>query len=143
MARYLIPAEQRFRVEDSIRKSRFLVTLAHTPDQSFAEAFVSAIRHEFSDATHNCWAWQPGPYGDTSLVLMSDDGEPQGTAGRPMLNILLHSGVGEISAVVTRYFGGQLGSGGLVRAYSSVVALALATFCRYEKKLFLSGSKFG
>jgi len=91
-------------------------------------AFIHEIRDEFADATHNCWAYVAGPPGETARVGLSDDGEPHGTAGRPMLDTLLHSGVGEVTAVVTRYFGGtRLGRGGLGRAYSSGVKAALAS----------------
>lgn len=86
------------------------------------------MRAEFPDATHNCWAYVAGPPGDTASIGMSDAGEPHGTAGRPMLDVLLHSGVGEVVAVVTRYYGGtKLGTGGLVKAYSSSVQQALAS----------------
>ncbi|WP_319469833.1 YigZ family protein [uncultured Pseudodesulfovibrio sp.] len=125
--RYLIPAATH-RVEDTIKRSRFISTAAHTPDTDSAKAFVAEIKEEFPDATHNCWAFAAGPPGDTAHVGMSDDGEPHGTAGKPMLNTLLHSEVGEITVVVTRYFGGtKLGTGGLVRAYSSMVNLVLDT----------------
>lgn len=125
--RYPIPADLH-RVEETIKRSRFVTTLAHTPDADAARAFIAAVKEEFPDATHNCWAFNAGPPGDTASVGLSDDGEPSGTAGKPMLNTLLHSGVGEISAVVTRYFGGtKLGTGGLVRAYTSMVNLGLET----------------
>ncbi|EGB15303.1 Uncharacterized protein family UPF0029, N-terminal acting [Pseudodesulfovibrio mercurii] len=125
--RYPIPAATH-RVEETIRRSRFVTTLAHVPDAESARAFVAAVKAEFPDATHNCWAFNAGPPGDTAFVGASDDGEPGGTAGRPMLNVLLHSGVGEIAAVVSRWFGGtKLGTGGLVRAYSGMVNLGLAT----------------
>ena len=75
-----------------------------------------------------------GPPGSTTQIGMSDDGEPHGTAGRPMLNVLLHAGIGEIIAVVTRYFGGTLlGTGGLVKAYSGGVQFALATLPVLER----------
>lgn len=132
--RYLIPDAAQYRVEDIIKKSQFIVTLGHTPSVEEARAFVAAIKEEFPDATHNCWAYQAGPPGTTAMVGMSDDGEPHGTAGKPMLNMLLHSDVGEISAVVTRYFGGtKLGTGGLVRAYSGMVKLGLETLPTREK----------
>ncbi len=122
---YPIPAG-RHRVEEVIRRSRFITTLAHAPDEGAAKAFVTAIQSEFPDATHNCWAFMAGPPGDTARVGMSDDGEPHGTAGRPMLTALLHGGVGEVAAVVTRYFGGvKLGKGGLGRAYAGGVKGAL------------------
>lgn len=116
------------REEEVIRRSRFIVSLAHTPDPDTAKAFIDRIRREFPDATHNCWAYATGAPGQTSQVGYSDDGEPHGTAGRPMLTMLLHGGVGELSAVVTRYFGGiKLGTGGLVRAYQGMVKLGLET----------------
>lgn len=124
-SRYPIPAST-YRAEESIKKSRFIVTVAHAPDVESAKSFVSEIKEEFPDATHNCWAYASGPPGDTAMVGMSDDGEPHGTAGKPMLNTLLHGGVGEVAVVVTRYFGGtKLGTGGLVRAYSGMVNLGL------------------
>ena len=116
------------RKEEVIRRSRFIVSLAHTPDPDTAKAFIDRIRREFPDATHNCWAYAAGAPGQTSQVGYSDDGEPHGTAGRPMLTMLLHGGVGELSAVVTRYFGGIMrGTGGLVRAYQGMVKLGLET----------------
>lgn len=132
-ARYLIPAATH-RVEESIKRSRFIATAAHAPDTESAKAFVAEIMAEFPDATHNCWAFAAGPPGDTAHVGMSDDGEPHGTAGKPMLNTMLHADVGEIAIVVTRYFGGtKLGTGGLVRAYSSMVNAALENLPTKEK----------
>lgn len=123
--RYLIPAATH-RVEDSIKRSRFIATAANAPDSEAAKAFIAEVKEEFPDATHNCWAFAAGPPADTAHVGMSDDGEPHGTAGKPMLSTLLHGDVGEIAVVVTRYFGGtKLGTGGLVRAYSSMVNLVL------------------
>jgi len=125
--RYPIPARTE-RTEEEIKRSRFITTLAYTPTVEAARALITDIRTEFADATHNCWAYVIGPPGSTSQIGMSDDGEPHGSAGRPMLTVLLHAGVGDITAVVTRYFGGTLlGVGGLVRAYSGGVQLALAT----------------
>jgi uncharacterized YigZ family protein len=122
------------RVEESIQRSRFITTVAHAPDADAAHAFVAAIRDEFPDATHNCWAFVAGPPGSTTHIGMSDDGEPHGTAGRPMLTALLHSEVGEIVAVVTRYYGGiKLGTGGLSRAYSGGVVLALQALPTEER----------
>lgn len=133
LTRYPIPAD-RHRVEEEIRRSRFITTVAHTPTATDARAFINDMRAEFSDASHNCWAYVAGPPGSTAQVGMSDDGEPHGTAGKPMLTVLLHSGVGEICAVVTRYFGGTLlGKGGLVKAYSGGVQLALASMKMAER----------
>jgi len=121
-------------VEETIQRSRFITTLARAPDADAAQSFITTIRHEWPDATHNCWAFVAGPPGSTTHIGMSDDGEPHGTAGRPMLTTLLHGGVGEIVAVSTRYFGGvKLGTGGLSRAYSGGVKLALASLPTEER----------
>jgi uncharacterized YigZ family protein len=131
--RYLIPAEVH-RVEEEIKRSRFITTLAYTPTVEAARAFIGAVREELPDATHHCWAYVVGPPGVTGQIGLSDDGEPHGSAGRPMLTVLLHAGVGDIAAVVTRYFGGTLlGVGGLVRAYSGGVQLGLASLPTVER----------
>ncbi len=106
------------RVTDTIKGSRFISTAARVVDAGAAGEFVRRIKDEFPDATHNCWAWVAGPPGSTALNGSSDDGEPGGTAGMPILTVLLNSGVGDVAVVVTRYYGGvKLGRGGLVRAY--------------------------
>ena len=121
----LAPGEFR-RVEQVIRRSRFICTLARASSPEEAKAFIESVRNEFAGARHNCWAFACGAPGSTAQVGASDDGEPHGTAGRPMLAVLLHGGVGECAVVVTRYFGGiLLGTGGLVRAYQSSVKMAL------------------
>ena len=131
--RYSIPGG-RHRVEEEILRSRFITTVGHAPTVDEARAFIAAVSEEFADASHNCWAYVVGPPGSTAQIGMSDDGEPHGTAGRPMLTVLLHSGVGEMVAVVTRYFGGTLlGKGGLVKAYSGGVQFALETLPLIEK----------
>ncbi len=131
--RYPIPAGFH-RVEDTVRRSRFIASMAHAGDADAARAFVADVKAEFPDASHNCWAFNAGPPGDTASVGLSDDGEPGGTAGRPMLHTLLHAGVGEIAVVITRYFGGtKLGTGGLVRAYSGMVNLGLDSLPTRER----------
>src|SRR5665811_1552158 len=116
--RYPIPAG-RARVEDIILRSRFITTAGPASGSEEARAFVAAVRSEFADASHNCYAFVAGPPGSSAQVGMSDDGEPGGTAGRPMLAALLGCGIGDIVVVVSRYFGGTLlGTGGLVRAYA-------------------------
>ena len=131
--RYSIPAGEH-RTREEISRSRFITTLAPAPTIEDAQAFLARLRGEFADATHNCWAYVVGPPGSTGRVGMSDDGEPHGTAGRPMLTALLHSGVGDVVAVVTRYYGGtKLGTGGLVRAYGGCVQRALETLARAER----------
>lgn len=122
---YPVPARIH-RVEQVIRRSRFVTTVARAPDADAAHAFVARIRDEAPDATHHCYAFVAGPPGSTRSIGMSDAGEPHGTAGRPMLTALLHSGVGEVVAVCARWFGGtKLGTGGLARAYAGGVTLAL------------------
>jgi uncharacterized YigZ family protein len=131
--RYLIPGGEH-RVEEEILRSRFITSVGYAQTVEEARAFIERMRGEFSDASHNCWAYVVGPPGSTAQVGMSDDGEPHGTAGRPMLTVLLHSGVGDVVAVVTRYFGGTLlGKGGLVKAYSGGVQLALASLPTVER----------
>lgn len=134
---YLIPSlpnREFHRTEQIIKKSRFITSIAHTKSPEEAKHFIESIKQEFLDATHNCWAFNAGPAGSTAQIGASDDGEPHGTAGKPMLTVLIHSEVGELTAVVTRYFGGTLlGTGGLVKAYQSSVRQALETLPTCEK----------
>lgn len=132
-ARYPIPAGEH-RVEQVVQRSRFVTTLGPAASVEEAQAFIRRVSAEFADATHNCWAYLVGPPASTDRVGMSDDGEPHGTAGRPMLNALVHGGVGDVAVVVTRYFGGtKLGTGGLVRAYGGAVQEALESLPRAER----------
>ena len=132
-ARYPVPGG-RHRTEVSIERSRFICTIARAESALEAQEFIREMNAEFADATHNCWAYVIGAPGSTGHVGMSDDGEPHGTAGRPMLTVLLHGGVGDVAAVVTRYYGGvKLGTGGLVKAYGGAVQQALATLPRAER----------
>jgi uncharacterized YigZ family protein len=131
--RYLIPSANH-RTEEEILRSRFITTVGHAPTVEVARAFINTVSAEFADASHNCWAYVVGAPGSTGQVGMSDAGEPHDTAGRPMLTVLLHSGIGDICAVVTRYFGGTLlGKGGLVKAYSGGVQLALQSLPVIER----------
>ena len=130
--RYPIPS-QTYHVHEEIKRSHFITTVGHTPSVDVARRFIAGISQEYADASHNCWAYVVGPPGTTAQIGMSDAGEPHGTAGRPMLTVLLHSGIGDICAVVTRYFGGTLlGKGGLVKAYSGGVQLALSNLPTLE-----------
>ncbi|OOF51620.1 YigZ family protein [Rodentibacter trehalosifermentans] len=125
MAEYPIP-KSAVVFEEEIKKSRFITYLQHTEGLSEARAFWMKIKQTHPQARHHCWATVAGNPADSLQFGFSDDGEPAGTAGKPMLNALQGSGVGELSAVVVRYFGGVLlGTGGLVRAYSSGVQQAL------------------
>lgn len=115
--------KQRQRFELEIKRSRFISTFERVNSIAEAKAFVHELQQSFPDANHNCWAYIAGHPNDFRGVDQSDDGEPKGTAGKPMLNVLQHSGLGNIACVVTRYFGGiKLGAGGLVRAYSQAVS---------------------
>jgi uncharacterized YigZ family protein len=137
-SRYRVPAATR-RIEQEISRSRFVTTVGRASTVEEAQAFIRAVAEEYSGATHNCWAYVVGPPGDTGRIGMSDAGEPHGTAGRPMLNALLHAPVGDVVAVVTRYYGGtKLGTGGLVRAYGGGVQAALAALPTTERIEYVS-----
>ena len=126
MDRYPVLAAP-FQHETEVLRSRFVCDLAPVVSTEDAQSFIAIIRARYPDASHHCYAFVVGPPGSTARIGQSDDGEPHGTAGRPMLNVLLHADVGDIVAVVTRYFGGtKLGKGGLTRAYGGAVQAALA-----------------
>lgn len=111
------------RTEKTIRKSRFICSLQRVESEEEAKSFIKDIKKEYWDATHNCSAYII----DEQQQRSNDDGEPSGTAGIPMLEVLRKQQVVQVAAVVTRYFGGvKLGAGGLIRAYSGAVAQALA-----------------
>ncbi|WP_070970109.1 YigZ family protein [Vibrio sonorensis] len=132
---YFIPASP-VSFEEEIKKSVFITYLAHTPSIESAKSFVDGIKKKHADARHNCWGFVAGRPEDSMKWGFSDDGEPSGTAGKPILAQLSGSGVGEISAVVTRYSGGiKLGTGGLVKAYGGGVQQALKLLQTIEKKI--------
>ena len=107
------------------KKSRFIATVAKCETEEEANRFIGEMKKKYWDARHNCSAFVIGSRGE--LTRCSDDGEPSGTAGRPMLEVLLGEGVRNAVVVVTRYFGGTLlGTGGLVRAYTQAVKEGLA-----------------
>lgn len=121
-----------------VKKSRFIgITYpVNTPEE--AADFVNSIKKKYYDARHNCYAYVIGD--KREQIKFSDDGEPGGTAGKPMLDVLLGSGITNIVVVVTRYFGGTLlGTGGLVRAYSDAVKEAVENSTTYtvERKIRL------
>ncbi|MGY4393276.1 YigZ family protein [Streptomyces sp. TE12347] len=110
--------------ESEINRSRFLCSLAPAATEQEAQDFVARIRKEHPTASHNCFAYVVGA--DASVQKASDDGEPGGTAGVPMLQMLMRRDIRYAVAVVTRYYGGvKLGAGGLIRAYGGVVGEAL------------------
>lgn len=114
------------------KKSRFICHIFKIKSEEEAEEYITAVKKKYWDARHNCYAYVTGDKGQ--IQRFSDDGEPQGTAGKPMLDILNSYGLTDCLLVVTRYFGGVLlGTGGLVRAYSGAVQAGLAASTVIEK----------
>ena len=115
------------------KKSRFIATVSPVESEEEALAFIEKTRKQYWDARHNCFAYVIGDHQE--LMRFSDDGEPQGTAGKPMLDVLLGEELHNTAVVVTRYFGGTLlGTGGLVRAYSGAVQEGLRSCVLAEKR---------
>ena len=111
-------------IQEEIKKSRFICHIKRVTTEDEARNFIQAVKKEHYKATHNCSAFILGERSE--MKRSSDDGEPSGTAGVPMLGVLENHQLTNVCAVVTRYFGGiKLGAGGLIRAYSSNVALAI------------------
>jgi len=133
MPSYNIPAEN-LTVEETIKNSQFITRVRNVSTAESAKNFIKTMKQTYPEASHNCWAYIVGDPVSTTLVGCSDDGEPSGTAGKPMLHVLQHSGVGDIVVVCTRFFGGtKLGTGGLARAYGGGVKLALDQLKLKEK----------
>ncbi|MFD9501831.1 YigZ family protein [Streptomyces sp. NPDC060035] len=121
--------------ETEVNRSRFLCALAPAATEQEAQEFVAGIRKEHPTASHNCFAYVIGA--DASVQKASDDGEPGGTAGVPMLQMLMRREVRYAVAVVTRYYGGvKLGAGGLIRAYGGAVGEALDTLGTITRQRF-------
>lgn len=113
--------------ELEVKRSRFITWLRRVDDEAAARQLLADARDAYPDARHHCSAWCITVPDAQPLWHSSDDGEPSGTAGRPMLDVLVGSGLSDVAVVVVRYFGGTLlGTGGLVRAYSDAVTTALA-----------------
>lgn len=133
---YEIPAAP-VTIEHVVKKSIFICRIIHAADREQCQDFITEIQSQYSDANHNCWAFIAGPPENPANWGMNDDGEPKGCAGRPMFNVLEHSGIGEICTVVTRYFGGiKLGTGGMARAYSGAVQLGMENLTTLVKKQY-------
>src|SRR6266540_7302813 len=127
-----VPAA-RARADIRVVNSRFIATAAPAATVEAARAFIAEIRAEMPDASHHVYAYIVG-HGATTTLSMTDDGEPPGTAGRPVMAVLKGSGLGDVVLVITRYFGGTLlGTGGLVRAYGDAARAVLAILPRAEK----------
>ena len=123
------------------KKSRFIANVSPAGTEEEALAFIEAMKKKYWDARHNCYAYVLGERGE--LVRFSDDGEPSGTAGKPILEVLLGMEVRNLVVVVTRYFGGTLlGTGGLVRAYTQAAQAGMAASVirtmRYGALLFIT-----
>ena len=113
-------------VELRFKNSRFIGCVGQATSVEEAKAFIAVVRDRYPDASHQCYAFAEG-YGATVTHGMSDDGEPSGTAGRPMLAVVQGADIGDVVVVATRYFGGtKLGTGGLVKAYTETAQAALA-----------------
>ncbi|MDT9594341.1 YigZ family protein [Nocardioides zeae] len=123
---YLVPARDG-RAETEVRRSRFLATVRRVEDEAAARSLVEELRRTHPDARHHCSALALGPWGaGSSVQRASDDGEPSGTAGAPMLEVLRGREVADVVVVVSRWFGGVLlGAGGLVRAYGDATRAGL------------------
>lgn len=122
---YLIP-ESPHHTRYEVKKSQFIGYAAPASSREQAMDFLAALRQQYPDARHHCWAYLLGAPAAPVSVAMNDDGEPSGTAGKPILNVLQHNNVGDVVIVVVRYFGGiKLGAGGLVRAYSAAAQMTL------------------
>lgn len=124
---YLIPVND-YEQETIVNRSRFICSIKHCADKHVVKQFIEQIRRQYPDASHHCYAFVSARPDDSQAYGFSDDGEPSGTAGKPMLAVLQGSHIGEVCAVVTRYFGGvKLGTGGLQRAYGNSVRQTLLT----------------
>lgn len=116
-----------------IKKSRFIARVAPADSRPGALAVLARARADFPDARHHCFAYLLGQPGAATNAAMGDDGEPSGTAGKPILNVIEHKGIGDLIVVVIRYFGGiKLGAGGLVRAYAGVTEKVLSELTLVE-----------
>ena len=122
-----------YMIENEIKRCRFIAAAKGELDQDGAEAFVKSIKKKYPDATHNCYAYVADELGN--IARFSDDGEPGGTAGQPILDVIKKQGLKKTAIVVTRYFGGiKLGAGGLVGAYSEAASDVLGLATILEKK---------
>lgn len=131
MDKSIITIKQAHSIENVISKSRFIAYIKPVSTENEAKAFIDEIKTKHKDATHNCSAYTVGP--EMNIQKANDDGEPSGTAGIPMLEILKKQEIHNVCVVVTRYFGGiKLGAGGLIRAYSGAVRDVIYDISRVE-----------
>lgn len=146
---YPIPAGF-FECETEIRKSRFIARVAPVASRDEVKELVGQAHRDHPNARHVCWAYQIGRPGSAAEAAMHDDGEPSGTAGKPILSVIQHKDMGDVLVLVVRYFGGiKLGAGGLVRAYASAAESVLSqvgrvvqpTMTRVEIELSFAGEQ--
>ncbi|WP_144823718.1 YigZ family protein [Marinobacter piscensis] len=131
---YPIPASFLER-ETEIKKSRFIARVAPVNDRDEVKTWLEKAHQDHPDARHICWAYQIGRPGSAAEAAMNDDGEPSGTAGKPILNVIQHKDMGDVLVMVIRYFGGiKLGAGGLVRAYAGAAESVLSEVGRVHHK---------
>lgn len=131
MDKSIITIKQAHSIENVISKSRFIAYIKPVSTENEAKAFIDEIKTKHKDATHNCSAYTVGP--EMNIQKANDDGEPSGTAGIPMLEILKKLDIHNVCVVVTRYFGGiKLGAGGLIRAYNDAVRDVIYDIGRVE-----------
>ena len=138
-ATYPVP-EREAEAETEVRRSRFIARAAPVASREEALAFVERARRDHPEARHHCWAYVIGAPGRATSAAMNDDGEPSGTAGKPILGVIEHKGIGDVVVVVIRYFGGvKLGAGGLVRAYAGGAEAVLSALpvCHHEPRITL------
>ncbi len=122
-SQYQVLATQPQKAELEVKRSQFIALAYRVANVAEAKAQLSSVKEAYPDARHHCYAFIAGAPTDSQVYGYSDDGEPSGTAGKPIFSRLQHSGVGEILVVVVRYFGGtKLGTGGLARAYGDVTS---------------------
>lgn len=127
---YPVPAGYLER-ETEVKKSRFIARIYPVSDRDEVRAYVEQARRDYPDARHVCWGYQIGRPGSAAEAAMSDDGEPSGTAGKPILGVIQHKDMGDVLVIVIRYFGGiKLGAGGLVRAYAGAAESVLSAVDR-------------
>jgi len=122
--------------EVEIKKSRFIARATSVCSREEAMLFLAQAKSDYPDARHHCWAYLIGNPSSASSAAMNDDGEPGGTAGKPILNVIQHKGIGDVMVVVIRYFGGiKLGAGGLTRAYSNVTEALFSAMTIKQQQL--------
>ncbi len=131
---YPVPAGYLER-ETEVKKSRFIARVAPVSSRDEVKVLVDQAHRDHPDARHVCWAYQIGRPGSAAEAAMNDAGEPSGTAGKPILNVIQHKDMGDVLVIVIRYFGGiKLGAGGLVRAYAGAAESVLSAVDRVVVK---------